>query len=289
MCKRYAPLLLALALPVQLSALDIDDYSSATNDRFANDNSFVADAFDLSGVGRSSDGRWATLLSENVFISANHFHPSTSSTVTFFETNDPNGPSLTLGVEKGQQIGSSDIWLGVLESPVSSGYTFYDYATEDISDSIQFALSPYAGENSYMVGQSPSSFGNSTNVAVGRNILDDWFSNTTVESTTDDAVAATNDSSGDPNYVQYETLAVNFDSGAPLMVDLDGDGTGPLTLVGANWFVATDGSLTGMSYTGNHDEEIQSYIEANAIPEPGTGILLLIGGLPLLLRRRCTR
>lgn len=38
-------------------AIQSDDSSSAANDRFENDSSFVMNDYDLSGVGRSNDGQ----------------------------------------------------------------------------------------------------------------------------------------------------------------------------------------------------------------------------------------
>lgn len=262
----------------------IDGFTSATNDRFENHTSFVANSYDLSGVGRSSDGRWGTLISPNVFLSANHYHPSNSSTMTFFETNDPNGPSLTIGVQSGQRMGMSDIWVGVLDSPVTSGYNHYDFATEDITNLAEFSASPYALENAYLFGRSPSSFGSLTDVAVGRNILDSWddFSSA-------DAIIAIDNQPTDGNYVTYEAFLQTGDSGAPLMVD---DGNGNLKVLGANWFIdsATFGiglrDYSGMSYTGNWDDDIQTVIDTNPVPEPGSLLLFALGSLFCLRRVR---
>ena len=58
---------------------------------------------------------------------------------------------------------------------------------------------------------------------------------------------------------------------------------GALTMVGVNWFIANDGNndLNGQSYLGNYDTEIQTYIDANAVPEIEhlglwTGVIVLI-------------
>lgn len=58
------------------AAIVIDGYTHATNDRFTDSPTFVLNGSDLSGVGQDASGRWATAISRNVIISANHFQPS---------------------------------------------------------------------------------------------------------------------------------------------------------------------------------------------------------------------
>lgn len=71
----------------------IDGYTNATNDRFTNDGTFIMSGFDLSGVGQASTGRWATAISRNVIISANHLSPS--GTISFFPGNDASATPVT--------------------------------------------------------------------------------------------------------------------------------------------------------------------------------------------------
>lgn len=71
------------------------------------------------------------------------------------------------------------------------------------------------------------------------------------------------------------------DSGAPLFVENEAGG---LTIVGMNWFTADTNSdsvadIFGASYLGNYDEDIQAFVDANAVPEPAS--------LPLLLGLAC--
>jgi len=54
----------ALAAPCALFSAIIAGYDATENDRFANDPSFIAAAYDLSGV--SHNNRWLTMISPNV-------------------------------------------------------------------------------------------------------------------------------------------------------------------------------------------------------------------------------
>ncbi|MBK1833369.1 PEP-CTERM sorting domain-containing protein [Roseibacillus ishigakijimensis] len=258
-----------------LAAIQIDDYTAASNDRFANDAGFIMGGFDLSGVGRSSDGRWATLVSENVFLSANHFHPGINASVTFFASNDPLGSSITIDVASGQRIGDTDIWAGILESPVPAGYTSYSIAS-----------SPNLGSNAYLFGLNPSSDRSSDNMKVGRNILTSVLSGQAVSGASGDALIANYDNGPLPPYVEHESLVQTGDSGGPLFVE---DGlTGELILNGTNWFVGTVGGtdVSGFTVLSQEQAAIQSIIDANTVPEPGTAVLTFLATATLLRRRR---
>jgi len=135
-----------------------------------------------------------------------------------------------------------------------------------------------------MFGRSPSNVTATIDVAVGRNILDRWFDSVNASGTTDDAIGSTVDASGSSNFVPFEAALAGGDSGAPMFVVQEG----VLTLVGLNWFVGTSGGSTinGQSYLGNYDAEIQSFIIANAVPEPSAAFLAFASACLLLRRRR---
>lgn len=261
---------LSFLLPSLLKGIIIDDFSTETNDRFANDGAFIADAFDLSGVAFNI--RWVTMLSPNVFISATHFAPSEGSSFTFFESNDANGPSVTRTISgTNTQIGNTDIFLGTLNTYLPSSYTYYNFAAESISSTPgpnSFSNSVYNGANAYVFGRSPTSWPTAQNIAVGRNKLDRFFSNQTVDDETGDAIAATIDDPSDANYVTFEAQLQPGDSGGPLFVE---DGSGSLTLVGVNWFTGSTQNgdeLFGATYLGNYSTEIGSWVATHTIPEP---------------------
>jgi len=272
------------------ASISIYDFSSQLNDRFANSSSFVAYDYNLSGIGLDNNGQWLTMISPNVFLSANHFHPSTGASVTFYASNDPNGLSVTRTVTStAQRIGTSDLWIGTINEPLPNSFVYYDFATQDITSLGQFNSSPYKDAVAFILGRSPTVWPTSQDMAVGRNKLDRWFDSITVVGTTDDAMGAVYDGSSDPNFVLSEARVESGDSGAGMFVPSAG---GKLTLVGINWFQYTAGSETGsgFSYVGNYDGQIQSFLNAYSVPEPsvfGTvaGLVALGWGFSRRLRK----
>lgn len=284
---------LVLALGVGLSgraAVVIDGYSSDTNDRFANHAAFVASGYNLSGVGLASSGRWVTLVSPNVFLSAYHFHPNTGDTVSFYASNDPAGQTVSRTVTgTAQRLLSSDVWIGVLNQPVPGFIQHYPFASEPIFNPAQFAASPYFNLNAYLFGRSPTTWPVAQDMAVGRNRLDTWLDSISISGTTDDALAARVHNSSEPGYVTYEAFLQSGDSGGPLFVDKTG--SGDLTLTGLNWFIGEDQNTgvwyNGFSYLGNYATEISAFLALYSVPEPAawSGLVgcLLLG---VALRRR---
>ncbi len=305
--KSVSPLLLKICLGFLLGAapyssplfgaINIDGFSSPLHDRFSNDPSFIANGLDLSGVAiadTASGGRWATMISPNVFLSVQHasFYPANGSSVTFYANNDPLGLSATRTVLNSQRIGTSDVRIGVLDAPLPSFITYYNYATQPLETfggpglfSEMFALSPYYLQNAYIFGRSPTAWATELDMAVGRNVLDDFASNI---DGTHDAIIAFVDDPGDPNYVTSEAHLQVGDSGAPLMVE---DGLGNLTIVGLNWFNGLTGfpELNGFSYVGDYATEIDAYLAANPVPEMQSFPLVLGIAVAAVLGRRRTK
>lgn len=103
-----------------------DHAMSSTHDRFyvGADKAFVGESFDWSGVGRSSNGGWVTMISPTYFVSANHYHPNAGDTITFFEGNTLSKGSHTytvdaFGFDTTYGGVSSDLWLGRLAAPLN--------------------------------------------------------------------------------------------------------------------------------------------------------------------------
>ncbi|WP_168211065.1 hypothetical protein [Mariniblastus fucicola] len=268
----------------------IDDFTDETNDRFTNSGSFIGAGFDFSGVGRRSG--WSTLVSQNVVITAEHSRGSGQ--VSFYPSNDPNStPVVREILAGGQQIGSTDLYLRVLDEPVSSDIKIYDFATESISapaydentNSGLFNAGSFQNEIAYMMGVSSTDHASPRiDQAVGRNVISGYIEDIPFDGKTDnDSLILLRESPGDAAYVQYESRFVTGDSGAPLFVESNGE----LLLLGVNSFISTTGTeLSGVTYIGNHAGEINAFISANAVPEPnviGLGLLALIG---LSTRRR---
>ncbi|MGF1531771.1 MAG: hypothetical protein ACFCU4_10495 [Puniceicoccaceae bacterium] len=289
-----------------LAAITVDNFSPATNQRFANNTAFIANDFNLSGISITDNGRWVTMVSPNVFLSAHHFFPSNSTSLTFYQTNDLNGTSSNRTILSSQRIGTSDLRIGLLDQPLSKKFTYYNFATQDTTNnntlpfgpnainSESFVNSPYKDAIGFHFGKNPGSLagGNST-LTVGQNRIDTFFENVTAAGTTDDAIGSEVNPSTSPVYVAYEAFLQGGDSGAPLMVD---GGNNELILVGINWFVAQNAdntkSFNGASYVGNYDVQIQAFIDANAalVPEASSTIFLIsLASLALTVTRRPLR
>lgn len=117
----------------------------------------------------------------------------------------------------------------------------------------------------------------SQDMAIGRNKLDSFATNQEVNGTTDHALIAYNNVTGESNFLTDEARLQTGDSGAPMMVE----DAGSLTLVGINWFIGTDTNgdplLNGFSYVGNYSSDIETFIIANPVPElSATGIYMAL-------------
>lgn len=287
--SRVLVVVTSLCVVAHAQAAIINNYSAATNDRFANDPSFIAADYDLSGVAIDSTGRWLTMISPNVFLSAAHLAPAAGSSVTFHAGNDPAGASVNRTVfYVGEALAGSDLWIGLLSEPLPSSYNYYTYATEPLNGG-GWQDSPYFLADALNVARSPGSGEISLDFGVGQNRLDNYFGSTTVSGTTGYAIGSIVDGPGDANFLPYELELRSGDSGGPVFVDVDG----ALTLVGINWFAGTDEGLTinGYTYVGNYAAEIGAFMATYSVPEPshyalGAGLAVVVVAI---LRRRLSR
>lgn len=278
--------LFLIGMPVW-AALIVDGYTPATNDRFTNDPAFIA-GNKLGGVGRSidySEGRWATLISPNVFLSANHFKPDSGDSITFFATNDPLGDTEQRTILSGKRIGDSDLWIGILDEMLPKAYQPLPILDVPILDSTGFESSILAGREVFMIGRNSDTQSLLANLAAGKNRIDQWIPGGTFTGIAPDTIGAVEDLSGDPGYLPFEALVQQYDSGAPLLADVDGN----LTLVGINWYLVQNydldphpvktriRNLSGFSYVGNYAPEIQGIITAFAI-DATSGYLAWMAG-----------
>ena len=290
------PTVLAWLATTATAALSIDNFTAATNDRFANAAAFVAAADDLSGIGRDASGRWATLIGANIFLSATHHHPTVGATITFFPGNDPAAPPVARTVAGGQQLSGSDLWIGHFETAVPPSIAWYPFADVPI-ETVQDFYDNYANDYAYMAGISPTATGygasNLTDMAVGQNRLEGFLWDVTAGST-GDVLALVQNEPGDVVYgYTYETceaLLQSGDSGSPLLLPT----TGGLQMAGTAWAISNVEIAAGVlrplsiyTYTGNYATAIDGYRDVYLVPEPSTaGVLLCLQLLALLSRRR---
>lgn len=271
------------------AAITINGYTPETNDRFTNDPAFIMSGFDLSGIGQAASGRWATAISRNVIVSAAHFAPS--GTVSFFEANDAASGAITRSVATGSgtRVPGTDLWVGVLDSQLPSSITHYEYATEALSG-VEGSVTNagiYQGLNAYLVGRSPETHPANQDQAFGRNRVTGFQENVDAPppiSVPDlDALLFDNDPEGSAPFVEFESRLVSGDSGAPTFVEIGGS----FRLIGTNSFIY-DGSPngSGVNYIGNQADFITSFIEANAVPEPGAGVVVCLMAGIVLRRKR---
>ena len=132
-----AGLAVFLAIPSLASALIINDYTSAQNDRFVSgtypsdpqpntSSSFVGAAYDWSGVGWSDSNPTQSfaLLGSQFFLYANHYTPAVGSKIDFTSYNAASNSytvhSYTVQSTSGQLITNADLAIGMFTSPISS-------------------------------------------------------------------------------------------------------------------------------------------------------------------------
>lgn len=306
---RLAAILMAgVAAGTAHGAMVVLNYDPEVHDRF-DSTSFLGGSYDWSGVARSSDNAWATLVSASHFVSTNHFKPLVGSTVTFFEGNDSNGTTHVRTVVSGQRIGNTDIWVGRLDSVLPSSITYYDIASTVIDD-ISTSLGAYADQPVFHVGlRDVESVSGTTNFALGINHFE--IGDSTAQSNGSfDAIGFVEDRAGDPNLNDPgETFFRSGDSGAPSFVDIGGR----LTLVGLHSYTVSnlaDGGPSASNFsdfvesqspqspyqqTGpqtrdiSYDNFVPNYRDeiVAVIPEPSPTALATVGLVVLsLLRRR---
>lgn len=296
-----------------LADILINGYTHATNDRFTNSASFIAGAFDLSGVGQTDGGtsgvagRWATAISRNVIISANHYRPPINGSIYFYGGNDPGATPVTRHVVSGMRIGSTDLYVGLLNQPLPSQINHYNFTSEALSgtepDAMGNIFIENAGSlqdrNAWLFGKSPFNHNLDPNdnrtsyndQAVGRNRITGYSENVPFNGNLDkDSLIMWYDAVGTTDFVPYEARYRSGDSGGALFIDINGE----LMIVGVNSFLLDDGAgnilASGATYVGNQAALIQAYINANAVPEPGTaGFSLFIATVFLMRRRRSNR
>jgi len=272
--KCFIGIALLVSLPSTGRALLIDDYTAAANDRFANSDTWIAANYNLSGIAIAPNNSWATLVGPNVYLTSSHFRPAIGSTITFYATNDPSGPTITRQVTSNRtRFADSDLTIGTLDRAVPEGYAVYAYATEVFSNTPRsWNNYPYNGPTLFHIGKSPGSYPTTLRTAVGQNKLSRRLMNREIDSPAANgpAIEADKDAPGTTHHVPYETGSQIGDSGGPLMFRYtDASGNPALRVVGIAWYTYS-GSNEGTGFTpvGQYANDIANFILAN-----GTGFV----------------
>lgn len=266
-----------LLLPGPASAaMVVEGYNPANHDRFysGDDKAFIGDPCNWSGVACNGFASWATMITGDYFLSANHAHPATGSTLTFYYSNDPTGGSETATVASGQEIGNSDVWLGKLSTPVSSNVTLYP---------VWWLPNPYSyvGATIYTFGLDNNATA-SQNQRLGRNVIRS-LSLGTINST----------STFMYTYDYYnglgadESLAISGDSGSPALTIVDG-----VPALAGLVYEGDQASYTIDSFISLYVDQINAAMSGEHVtilPVPEPSALALLTGLVLAALGRLAR
>ncbi|RXK80051.1 hypothetical protein EST62_13190 [Chlorobaculum sp. 24CR] len=276
MKKFLASLLVTLMflLPASVNGtMTIRDYAAARHSRFytGSDKNFIGALYDFSGVGYSNygTGYWATLVSDNYFISAAHYHPAIGQTVTFYATNDPGGASYTYTIAGGTKIESTDLWVGWFNTAVDASIERYPILTlPDNAD--------YTGLVLYNYGKQD---------IVGRNVVYKVSLGATTESI-GEVAWYDYDNNDSPSVGGDETVLQYYDSGAPSFVVYNSS----LALVGIHW-LSDRSTISGDTLVPEYYDQINTVLDAKdqsmvAVPEPDLQWYAMIIVCSLWLNRR---
>ncbi len=258
-----------LSLP---AAMEMPDYAPARHDRFyagGGADPALREAWDWSGVGLSTGGRWGTLVSSSFILSADHWDPGVGAQMVFYPDNTGSG-AVTLSVDAGWQIAGTDLWLGHLSSAAPSSLA--RYAVTD------FLGAGFIGTEIAVFGLDDA--GGTTSQRIGRNVID-AVGLADVRFTGEPVLIFDYDRIGSEVWPDEQRLVAG-DSGGPEFARLGG----AYSLVGINYFYYTDalgqpagsgGSLVSASIAAINDLMRPYGEQLVVVPEPCGGMLLLVG------------
>ena len=271
--------------------------------------------------------RYGTLVSRNVILTSGH-STARRGEITFYPDNDPNSTPITRNIIDGSAIRleGSDLIAAVLDRPVPDGFVHYTFADvmfegdppeevptpdpDDDPDNTTFQNQietgsdvPFSGDTIVHVGGSEIERtgleARRIDQAVGLNrvsgYIENTFSELTDEPDNNDTLILVQELRGDSDFLENESFVQGGDSGGPVFA-LNDDAS--LTLLGLNsirgevsFSNGDTRNFTGVGYVGNHEAQLSAFIEANAVPEPNSAMIVLGGlcGQILLRRRRISR
>lgn len=276
----------AVAANPLAAALVVNGYSADKHDRFADDPAFIGSAYDWSGVGRTTSGRWGVLISPSFVLSSRHLAPIDGEKIRFYLSNDSTNGYVEKTIGSSLFMANSDLMLTQL-SDATVGVATY---------AIRNPAVKLVGEELFVWGQAsnPDVF---LNTRLGRNVVSGILPGF---SSPPDLVGQ-----GDVFVYDYDTSAAGL--GPDEAKVTDGDSGGPsftigpdgLEVVGVHWF-KYDPKLLGQ-LTGSGDTLVTSYINqlneamaarssservtVAAVPEP-SALGLVLAGLSLVFVRR---
>lgn len=272
------------------AAIIIDNYSAATNDRFTNSPSFIAAPYDYSGVGQDASGRWGTLISPNVIITADHL-PS-AGTISFYANNDPSLTPIVRTLTGSQlRIGTSDLRLIQLDSAVPTGIAVYSIARTPLvgvpsspAGIVVNNAGPLQNDFAFITGYSPTPSAIDRAQAVGTNLVSGYAQAVPFAGGFTDTLIFNRDTPSSPDYLFHEAQVDFGDSGAPAFFVENGQ----LQLFGVNSFKLQSSGAdvgTGVTYTGNYTAQIDAFLTVTAVPEPpAIWLLTLLVSLAIGMR-----
>lgn len=229
--------LMLMSPTLSRSEMIVRDYTPARNYRFyaASDRAFVGHSYDFSGVGLGSDGHWATLVTDNCFLSAVHLHPAVGAKVTFWGSNSLTGASYTHTVTGGTRIGTTDLWLGWFDEAVDRSIARYPV--------------PKLRSSKACLGFTLYNYGRTHRV--GRNVLD-MLGVCQLGSSTGKIAAYDYDDNDTPSVGGDESFLQVGDSGAPSFVVFNSR----LALIGIHWSISNNPASSIDSFVPEYFDEI---------------------------------
>lgn len=283
----YTIILSSLYLPAAWSALSLQSYNATSHYRFADDPAFIGNDYDWSGIAYNSD--WFTRISDTYYVTA--WHARASGSATFYESNDPLGSSITVNTSGLTRLGTTDIAIGRFSSSPGTAIAIYGIASEATTQAT-FTSSPYHEMESFIVGLNGTGGNATTNFRVGRNELDGFFDDVALTATNiTDTITYDDDRGTSQSLGADEAYLQSGDSGGPTFIAVGSE------LVLTSIHLGIDGARSYDSFLPNYLTEISAIVEAGGesltlinpvetVPEPSSALLLALGSISLILRRR---
>jgi hypothetical protein len=189
------------------------------------------------------------------------------------------------------RLGTTDIAIGRFSSSPGTAIAIYGIASEATTQAT-FTSSPYHEMESFIVGLNGTGGNATTNFRVGRNELDGFFDDVALTATNiTDTITYDDDRGTSQSLGADEAYLQSGDSGGPTFIAVGSE------LVLTSIHLGIDGARSYDSFLPNYLTEISAIVEAGGesltlinpvetVPEPSSALLLALGSISLILRRR---